>query len=109
MRKKKALKKSHSADERQIRVPDIASGVNVLRLEETALYFCERRKSMAFWKRKKEANHSEKQESSIPPQPKKINIPRPDKVPKNENEMYSDMANLKNSITKVLEERRNGR
>lgn len=61
---------------------------------------------MAFWKRKKEANHSEKQESSIPPQPKKINIPRPDKVPKNENEMYSDMANLKNSITKVLEERR---
>ena len=51
----------------------------------------------------------EKQESSIPPQPKKINIPRPDKVPKNENEMYSDMANLKNSITKVLEERRNGR
>ena len=28
---------------------------------------------------------------------------------KNENEMYSDMANLKNSITMVLEERRNGR
>lgn len=28
---------------------------------------------------------------------------------KNENEMYSDMANLKNSIAMVLEERRNGR
>jgi hypothetical protein len=34
-------------------VPDIASKVNVLRLEETALYFCERRKIMAFWNWKK--------------------------------------------------------
>lgn len=32
-----------------------------------------------------------------------------DDCTKNENEMYSDMANLKNSITMVLEERRNGR
>ena len=32
-----------------------------------------------------------------------------DDCTKNESEMYSDMANLKNSITMVLEERRNGR
>lgn len=35
--------------------------------------------------------------------------PIEDDCTKNENEMYSDMANLKNSITAVLEERRNGR
>ena len=79
---------------------------------------------MAFWNRKKKRTtakpkinasvpkpkvNSEKQESSIPPQPKKMDIPKPDKLPKNENEMYSDMANLKNSIAMVLEERRNGR
>lgn len=93
-------KKVRSANERQIRVPDIASKVNVLRLEETALYFCERGKSMAFWNRKKKRTtakpkinasvpkpkvNSEKQESSIPPQPKKMDIPKPDKLSKNEN------------------------
>lgn len=35
--------------------------------------------------------------------------PIEDDCTKNENEMYSDMANLKNSIIMVLEERRNGR
>lgn len=35
--------------------------------------------------------------------------PIEDDCTKNENEMYSDMANLKNSITAVLEEWRNGR
>lgn len=35
--------------------------------------------------------------------------PIEDDCTKNENEMYSDMANLKNSIAMVLEERRNGR
>lgn len=35
--------------------------------------------------------------------------PIEDDCTKNENEMYLDMANLKNSITAVLEERRNGR
>ena len=34
--------------------------------------------------------------------------PIEDDCTKNENEMYSDMANLKNSITAVLEEQRNG-
>ena len=33
--------------------------------------------------------------------------PIEDDCTKNENEMYSDMANLKNSITAVLEEQRN--
>lgn len=55
---------------------------------------------MAFWNRKKKRTtakpkinasvpkpkvNSEKQESSIPPQPKKMGIPKPDKLPKNEN------------------------
>ena len=55
---------------------------------------------MAFWNRKKKRTtakpkinasvpkpkvNSEKQESSIPPQPKKMDIPKPDKLPKNEN------------------------
>lgn len=35
--------------------------------------------------------------------------PIEDDCTKNENEMYSDMANLKNSIAMVLEERRNDR
>lgn len=35
--------------------------------------------------------------------------PIEDDCTKNENEMYSDMANLKNSITMVPEEQRNGR
>lgn len=53
---------------------------------------------MAFWNRKKKRTtakpkinasvpkpkvNSEKQESSIPPQPKKMDIPKPDKLPKN--------------------------
>jgi hypothetical protein len=81
-------------------VPDIASKVNVLRLEETALYFCERRNVMAFWNWKKKRTTAkpkinasvpkpkiniEKQELNVPPQPKKTDIPKPDKVPKNEN------------------------
>jgi hypothetical protein len=80
-------------------VPDIASKVNVLRLEETALYFCERRNVMAFWNWKKKRTTAkpkinasvpkpkiniEKQESNVPPQPKKTDISKPDKVPKNE-------------------------
>ena len=55
---------------------------------------------MEFWNRKKKRTtakpkinasvpkpkvNSEKQESSIPPQPKKMDIPKPDKLPKNEN------------------------
>lgn len=55
---------------------------------------------MAFWNRKKKRTtakpkinasvpkpkvNNEKQESSIPPQPKKTDIPKPDKPPKNEN------------------------
>lgn len=57
---------------------------------------------MAFWNRKRKKKlttakpkinasvpkpkvNSEKQESSIPPQPKKMDIPKPDKLPKNEN------------------------
>jgi hypothetical protein len=39
----------------------------------------------------------------------KMKTPSQDDCTKNENEMYSDMANLKNSITAVLEEQRNGR